>query len=584
MFKVGDLWCMSGDMHIHSDSSDGERLEKVIAQVINCGFDFCAISDHDTYRGTERAFDLSRQAGGNFPVIIKAQEATCSGCHILSYGTVEDFSRTGTLFEVCQNIRAAGGFAVAAHPDWEVTRKSMRESGLFEELIEKHALDGAELMNFPFPETSDDIAKEWTCAYTIEKFRRKEYFSVTCGSDAHKAAEITPQRRLVVFAETPDERGVLSAIFEKRLSVAVWYDTVIGTPEAVELYRQAESELKKRTVFTPVVSASGERTGTVYKIEDGFEDGVVFCGTLQQKSAKEFFKYGFSDGYDLLLGRQGGELCACCIESKNGVMLNSLPQSVGDEKAVPQFSVEKLQFPTDEKLFFTGKVNGVDFSFSTEEKVFSLSDTELYSDGNLLDVSVFSSDRIPLGNFHWNYPVAGFDVWHELKNILVQSPSPDGKEVSARFRFRRDAGSLTLEMQIEDRFFCQPYHGFSMYMGDSVQFGIAPQGCVSENDLISRKVWEFGIAMCDGVCELAVYNFPANRSKDDVKILKYSGRREGDKQYFEVEFPASFADIGAVFAFNMIYNINDGSGRRGYIAWRSGIGDRKRSSDWGFVM
>jgi hypothetical protein len=34
----------------------------------------------------------------------------------------------------------------------------------------------------------------------------------------------------------------------------------------------------------------------------------------------------------------------------------------------------------------------------------------------------------------------------------------------------------------------------------------------------------------------------------------------------------------------MIYNINDGGGRRGYLGWRNGIGDRKRSADWGYVV
>jgi hypothetical protein len=51
-----------------------------------------------------------------------------------------------------------------------------------------------------------------------------------------------------------------------------------------------------------------------------------------------------------------------------------------------------------------------------------------------------------------------------------------------------------------------------------------------------------------------------------------------------VEIPEDVLAPGKIFGFNMIYNINDGAGRRGYLAWRNGIGDRKRSADWGFII
>jgi hypothetical protein len=41
---------------------------------------------------------------------------------------------------------------------------------------------------------------------------------------------------------------------------------------------------------------------------------------------------------------------------------------------------------------------------------------------------------------------------------------------------------------------------------------------------------------------------------------------------------------GSIIGFNLMTNINDGSGWRGWLQWIPGIGDRKRAADWGWLI
>ena len=583
MLKTGNLWYLTGDMHIHTHHSDGERLEKMIARVVNCGFDFCAVTDHDTYNGSVSALELAGKAGGDFPIILRGQEATCSGCHILAYGTLKSFSKTGTLPEVCRNIRNSGGYAVAAHPDWEFTRSSFRTNGLFEYLAENGFLDGVELMNFPFPEDNAP-EKEWTNNYTLEKFRSGRFFSVTAGSDAHRAYEITAERFVGVFSETPDEAGILDAIFNKHLSVAVWNNCVIGTPEAVKLFEELKERAYPAENTGVTVSGKAERSGTTYTIGKGFEDSISFCGTLERKEGGKLFSSGHTSGYDLLLGRSGNRRSAFCIERDNGVELKSVPAAAANGTAIPGFSFTLPEFLAREEIIFEGKVNGKPFCISNNFGAFTLPALPLETGKNIIEAASRTADGIPLGSRVWDYPVSAAGSWQELELLNVQANAPDGKEVSAKFRFVSRNGKLHLEMQITDHFFCQPYSGFGMYMGDSIQFGIDPGCAACENDLVEHRIWELGIALTAKGCELVIYNLPENRSRDEISCWKFSGRRDGITQIFEVEIPEDVLAPGKIFGFNMIYNINDGAGRRGYLAWRNGIGDRKRSADWGFII
>jgi hypothetical protein len=581
MRKIGNLWYLKGDMHIHTNFSDGEQLEENLAQIINCGMDFCAITDHDTYGGSKAAVELLENISAPFPILIRGQEATCSGCHILAYGTLTEFDKTGALEDVCKNIRNAGGYAVAAHPDWGVTRKSFTENSLFQYLEENNFIDGVELMNFYKPADPADIPLEWTNQYYLEKLEEGKPFAVTVGSDAHRAADITQERFVAVFAERCDEAGILEAIFKKRLSVAVWDGYAFGTPEALELYRQAQT-LEQTAPVKYSLEITKQCGGELLRIQPPVEKCYA-VNTLQVLDKNSFFKSGFA-GENLLFILEDGEnraaVSACLPDA---VAMRCIPVRC-QNKIVPQVDFSCDDNWRNQDLIFSGSINGRTFEKVTREICFLLPEQPLFTDGrpNEITISVHSADGVILGYKKWDYPVALPDKWYAAENLRSDAPPAGDREVSARFRMMKEEGNTILEMEVYDPYFCQPFKGFPMYMGDSIQFGLDFACAASVNDLVCKKVWELGIAITPDGCELIAYNTPASHVNTEIQKISYTGERTGDIQIFRLVLPPEFT--GSTFGFNMIYNINDGGGRRGYLGWRNGIGDRKRSADWGYVV
>ena len=571
MEKAGNLWYLKGDMHIHTHYSDGGRLEEVIARVVNCGFDFCAISDHDTFAGSRAALETVESCRSNTPIIIRSQESTCAGCHILSYGTLNKYDRALPLEEVCRSIRAAGGYAVAAHPDWQPTRKNFRESGVFAALVENGLLDGVELMNFPEPSSEADIADEWTNRYYFERSAAGEPFCVTCGSDAHTSADITPERFLAVFAETLDEKGILDAIFRYRRSAAVWGNCVIGTPEACELYRSVCGKRHRDEEITVQREICSD--GIKFKVSGA--EKTFFYGDIKQLADDTFFKPGFDHGNALLISKKGQAAQAEYIGIADRVEVKCIP--------VMENGTIRAHFSTSccDELVFKCRVNGKEFVFDRSPYICGT----LLEEQNDISIEVFNRDGVIVGKKHWDFPVCVPDKWYWLSKLTADLPAPDGIEPSAKFKFSRQNDDIILDMEVTDHLFCQPYGGTGMYMGDSVQFGFDFECAASENDLVERKVWEFGICVTDrNTGDFVVYNTPSAAAPGVPAKLKHSAQRKNDTTSYRVVADKNFSGAGAVFGFNMIFNINDGNGRRGYLAWRNGIGDRKKSADWGFVV
>ena len=570
MVKAGDLWYLKGDMHIHSHFSDGERLEKMLARVVDCGFDFCAISDHDTFAGSKAALQIMNDCRSPLPIIIRSQESTCSGCHILSYGTLTEYVKTAALSEVCQNIRAAGGYAVAAHPDWVHTRSMFRESGLFAELVEGGWLDGVELMNFPQPQSGESLADEWTNRYYFERSEKGFPLSVTCGSDAHRAEEITPERYLAVFTESCDEKGILDAIFRYKRSVAVWGDCVIGTPEACELYFSLPQNAPCRK---SVLHKKECANGIQYTLTGA--DEIFVCGDLEKQSDNTFFKAGFDHADALAISRNDSGFSAWYIGVADKVEVKCVP--------VVEDGVIKAGFEvaSQESVISKCHVNGEEFVFDTN----CFACGTLSEQDNDIEIAVYDTNSVILCRKKWDFPVGVLNKWYVPQLLISDAPSPDGVEPEARFMFSKRSDDIVIDIEVVDKFFCQPCSGFGMYMGDSVQFGLDFDCAASENDLISRKIWEFGISVTDsGTCDFVTYNKPADSDVKTEEKLQCSAVRVGDKSIFRIVAGKDFAVRKHALGFNMIFNINDGGGRRGYLAWRKGIGDRKKSADWGYIL
>ncbi len=63
---------------------------------------------------------------------------------------------------------------------------------------------------------------------------------------------------------------------------------------------------------------------------------------------------------------------------------------------------------------------------------------------------------------------------------------------------------------------------------------------------------------------------------------------DADTYTYSLDVPWSVLDaepaVGLPLGFNIIVNVNDGVGRRGWLHWTPGIGERKSSADWGWLI
>jgi hypothetical protein len=107
---------LKGNLHTHTTFSDGERPpEEVIADYERRGYDFLALSDHDTYVPPRDYQSLTRMA------LLPGVEVTAMGPHILQVGIEERLEPERDRQRVLDAITARGGLALFNHPNWEWT-------------------------------------------------------------------------------------------------------------------------------------------------------------------------------------------------------------------------------------------------------------------------------------------------------------------------------------------------------------------------------------------------------------------------------------------------------------------------------
>src|SRR5215469_6658312 len=109
----GFTW-LRGNLHAHSTFSDGALPpEAVIAAYEQRGYDFLALSDHDTL-----VAPAAYQAGARI-VLIPADEVTAHGPHMLAISIQEAVPPDRDRQKVIDNVRAQGGFVILNHPNWQ---------------------------------------------------------------------------------------------------------------------------------------------------------------------------------------------------------------------------------------------------------------------------------------------------------------------------------------------------------------------------------------------------------------------------------------------------------------------------------
>jgi hypothetical protein len=111
-YRDGGAW-LRGNLHAHSTESDGARdPEAVVRDYAARGYDFLALSDHDTFTDPS---DLD-PAG---LLLLPAVEVSSNGPHTLHVGATRTVDPAEDRQAVVDAIGDDGGIAVPAHPNWE---------------------------------------------------------------------------------------------------------------------------------------------------------------------------------------------------------------------------------------------------------------------------------------------------------------------------------------------------------------------------------------------------------------------------------------------------------------------------------
>ena len=166
------------------------------------------------------------------------------------------------------------------------------------------------------------------------------------------------------------------------------------------------------------------------------------------------------------------------------------------------------------------------------------------------------------------------------------------RDLSADFSILWDEEYFYMYAKVTDEIFSADDTVSNLWNGDSVQFGIYHD---TDGNLVKGtagdKYEEIGIAFIDS--KPAAYRYISQNDTTEVgeisKGLDLACVREGDVMTYELRFKWSdllgyeyTPEIGGVLGFSALINDNDGSGRRGWMEYGSGIGMSKDVNQ--FVM
>src|SRR4051794_40058991 len=131
-----DLTCV---IHLHSTYSDGTGTVAQIARAASrAGVDVVLLTDHDTLAGEEGWYD-------DVLVLVGEEVTPPNRDHFLAFDIEERVSSRLSGPEICDAVRAQGGFGFAAHP-WSRGNEHFKRSGY--PWGELDCLEGVELWSF----------------------------------------------------------------------------------------------------------------------------------------------------------------------------------------------------------------------------------------------------------------------------------------------------------------------------------------------------------------------------------------------------------------------------------------------------
>ena len=170
-----------------------------------------------------------------------------------------------------------------------------------------------------------------------------------------------------------------------------------------------------------------------------------------------------------------------------------------------------------------------------------------------------------------------------MNNIVLKDEKRDD-DVEAKIVFCYNDEELTIKTIIQDNYFHQPYTGNMTYIGDSIQLGIDPQCSRSMFNMKAKKTFEYQLALTPEGEQIVPNMLPIG--VDSKPLLNVSV----EDNLYTYTFKIKWQELGikpspgTTLGFNIIININDGGGRRGWLQWTPGIADGKRAADWGWLV
>jgi hypothetical protein len=143
MAAMGEAYDLTCVIHVHSTHSDGSGTVAQIARAAQgAGIDVVLLTDHDTLAakrsGEERWYD-------DVLVLVGEEVSPTDRDHFLAFGIDKEISRRLAGPEICDAVRAAGGFGFAAHPFSRGSERFRRPGIAFGD---PDCLDGIELWSF----------------------------------------------------------------------------------------------------------------------------------------------------------------------------------------------------------------------------------------------------------------------------------------------------------------------------------------------------------------------------------------------------------------------------------------------------
>lgn len=105
----------TADLHLHTEWSDGDNLDSILAHAVHMKLDAIAITDHDEIEGAFEARRRAHQRG--LPLaIVPGSEISSRDGHIGALFVMKTFPKDLSADETVRLIHEAGGIAVAHHP------------------------------------------------------------------------------------------------------------------------------------------------------------------------------------------------------------------------------------------------------------------------------------------------------------------------------------------------------------------------------------------------------------------------------------------------------------------------------------